>query len=513
MKPAGEARFANVRKLMQIAAEFEPREGRDLRGLLDFLAFREEAADESAAATAAEDHDGVRIMSVHRAKGLEFGVVAVPHLDRSLLAGSWPPLLTFGRGERPPGRDAAAPARRALDQPLRPRGSCAKRRQEREPRRALRLFHVAATRARERLILSGVVREKPSRGGAVDLGDRADRRRLRDRPRRGLRRAGPGASAPPRARRQRFEPRRSPSASTSPPRNGRRSWSPGTRPAVEATERGRGRRRCSNAGRPRFPTARSPTRRSPPTRTAATASRWNASSASAGERGGAGPRRRGRCPRRGRSARARGRVVHALLEWSQANGWREPPAASWSRPTRPPRGSGDGEGLVDELLGAGPRLARLAAPGRADRRRAAGSGPRCRSCSASATPSCAARSTCWSSARARRRWSSTTRPTASTAPTPPRTPPRYEIQRAIYALAVAEALGAERGRGRLRLPRAPRGAGPQPRSALRRWRPAGSGWARRSPASATASSRSRRSERSWTSAAAVRPWAGCVPAG
>ena len=118
LKPAGEARFANVRKLMRIAEEFESREGRDLRGLLDFLAFREEAADESSAATAAEDHDGVRIMSVHRAKGLEFGVVAVPHLDRSLLTGGWAPLLTFGRGERPPGRHAAAPARGPLAQPL-----------------------------------------------------------------------------------------------------------------------------------------------------------------------------------------------------------------------------------------------------------------------------------------------------------------------------------------------------------------------------------------------------------
>src|SRR5262249_38777993 len=37
MRPAGEARFANVRKLMRLAADFEAAEGRDLRGLLDFL--------------------------------------------------------------------------------------------------------------------------------------------------------------------------------------------------------------------------------------------------------------------------------------------------------------------------------------------------------------------------------------------------------------------------------------------------------------------------------------------
>ena len=101
MRPAGEARFANVRKLMRLAAEFESREGRDLRGLLDFLAARAESDAEAQAATAAEGHDGVRIMTVHNAKGLEFDVVAVPDLSRSLLAGARPPLLTLGR-EQPP---------------------------------------------------------------------------------------------------------------------------------------------------------------------------------------------------------------------------------------------------------------------------------------------------------------------------------------------------------------------------------------------------------------------------
>ena len=97
MRPAGEARFANVRKLMRLAAEFEAREGRDLRGLLDFLASRAETDAEAQAATAAEGHDGVRIMTVHNAKGLEFDVVAVPDLSRSLLAGARPPLLALGR--------------------------------------------------------------------------------------------------------------------------------------------------------------------------------------------------------------------------------------------------------------------------------------------------------------------------------------------------------------------------------------------------------------------------------
>ena len=35
----------------------------------------------------AEGHDGVRVMTVHAAKGLEFPVVAVPDLGRALDAG------------------------------------------------------------------------------------------------------------------------------------------------------------------------------------------------------------------------------------------------------------------------------------------------------------------------------------------------------------------------------------------------------------------------------------------
>ena len=161
MRPSGEARFANVRKLMRLAAEYEAREGRDLRGLLDFLAARSESA-EAQAATAVEGHDGVRIMTVHTAKGLEFGVVAVPDLSRRLLAGSRAPALVLGREEEP-----------RVGMQLRRLGSATiglydyaelhEQACERDAEEGLRLFHVAATRARRRLILSGVVSPKPGR--------------------------------------------------------------------------------------------------------------------------------------------------------------------------------------------------------------------------------------------------------------------------------------------------------------------------------------------------------------
>jgi ATP-dependent helicase/nuclease subunit A len=160
-RPTGTARFANVRKLMRLAEEFESREGRDLRGLLDFLVARAETGSEAQAATAIEGHDGVRIMTVHNAKGLEFGVVAVPDLARSLLAGARAPMLTLGRGTEP---RAGMQLRRlgAASVNLYSHAELCEEAKERDAGEGLRLFHVAATRARDRLILSGVVKPQPS---------------------------------------------------------------------------------------------------------------------------------------------------------------------------------------------------------------------------------------------------------------------------------------------------------------------------------------------------------------
>jgi ATP-dependent exoDNAse (exonuclease V) beta subunit len=160
LRPAGEARLANVRKLSRLAAAYESREGRDLRGMLDFLAARAEIDSEAQAATAAEGHDGVRIMTVHNAKGLEFEVVAVPDLSRGLLSGGRRPVLALGR-EQPPrvGLQWRRLGRASVN--LYDYGELIEAGEARDAEEGLRLFHVAATRARERLILSGVVKPEP----------------------------------------------------------------------------------------------------------------------------------------------------------------------------------------------------------------------------------------------------------------------------------------------------------------------------------------------------------------
>jgi ATP-dependent helicase/nuclease subunit A len=153
-----ELRMANVRKLMRMSREFESTEGRDLRGFLDFVAFRSGEDAEAVAATEAEDHDGVRVMTIHTAKGLEFPVVAVAGLGRGLLGGGRPVELTLGPGEGGEERVGMRLARLgmpwvemyesiALKEEGQIRGSAEE----------LRLFYVAVTRARERLLLSGVL--------------------------------------------------------------------------------------------------------------------------------------------------------------------------------------------------------------------------------------------------------------------------------------------------------------------------------------------------------------------
>ena len=171
MRSAGEMRFANVRKLMRLAADFESTEGRDLRGLLDFLAARADADADAQAATAVEGHDGVRIMTIHSAKGLEFDVVAIPHLSRGLLPSTRTPPLTLGREQESPrvGMQLRRLGARGIN--LYAQRELSEEAQKREAEEELRLFHVGATRARQRLLLSGVIRPSPpsreSHGKAV----------------------------------------------------------------------------------------------------------------------------------------------------------------------------------------------------------------------------------------------------------------------------------------------------------------------------------------------------------
>ena len=163
MRRPGRMRIANVRKLMRMAREFEASEGRDLRGFLEFAELRGEADDEAVAATEAEDHDGVRVMTIHAAKGLEFPVVAVPDLDRDLLIGGFAPALRVGGAPGNPPRIGLRLTRLgARSASLYDLDALAEEQRNRDSEEALRLFYVAITRARDRLLLSGVTPRNPN---------------------------------------------------------------------------------------------------------------------------------------------------------------------------------------------------------------------------------------------------------------------------------------------------------------------------------------------------------------
>jgi ATP-dependent helicase/nuclease subunit A len=160
-RPGGERRLANLRKLMRLAREYERAEGRDLRGFLAYAATRDlAAAREGEAPLESEGLDAVRLMTIHRAKGLEFPVVCVADLgrqgggrqDRLLLGADG----SVGLRLSTPGGGAPTPAlayERLADD------SAAE-----EDAEERRLFYVAMTRACERLILSGTADpEKPAR--------------------------------------------------------------------------------------------------------------------------------------------------------------------------------------------------------------------------------------------------------------------------------------------------------------------------------------------------------------
>ena len=156
--PGGRRRLANVRKLMRLAREHEDAHGPDLHGFLDLVADREAGRSsesrESEAPVEGEGLDAIRLMTIHRAKGLEFPVVVVADLGRAVRPPSEIVRVTAdGRLGLRLSRAGAGGRENALD--YRAIGEAQREAQEAEERR---LFYVAVTRAQERLVLSGALK-------------------------------------------------------------------------------------------------------------------------------------------------------------------------------------------------------------------------------------------------------------------------------------------------------------------------------------------------------------------
>jgi hypothetical protein len=160
----GEQARANIEKLLEMAREFEERGFTNLFDFVERITELIEAEEVESEAPVNTGRDAVRLMTMHGAKGLEFPIVVLPSLhskaggssrfyfDKELGFGwNW----SFNKTEFRP----------AVVGLMNVRGQWKDRAEE------ARLFYVAATRARDMLILSGEYNsQKPPRDTMLNWG-------------------------------------------------------------------------------------------------------------------------------------------------------------------------------------------------------------------------------------------------------------------------------------------------------------------------------------------------------
>jgi ATP-dependent helicase/nuclease subunit A len=159
----GEQAVANLCKVRQMAADLADRPMLTLTGFVELMIARlEEQPDEAESALAEESLEAVRVLTIHKAKGLEFPVVIVPGLQQGERGGDREPVVSHDWSTGVLG--LSIHDKRSLGAVL--VGDKGRAREEAERRR---LFYVAMTRAQERLVLSGGLVERHARGTLLSL--------------------------------------------------------------------------------------------------------------------------------------------------------------------------------------------------------------------------------------------------------------------------------------------------------------------------------------------------------
>ena len=156
--PAGEKRLANVEMLLQQAVSFERT---SYKGLFSFIRYMEQLqkyeVDFGEADVTLEHEDVVRIMSIHKSKGLEFPIVFVSGLGRKFnQKDSTDPMIldsTYGVGL------ACVEGKKHRKRTTLLREMIAARIAGDNIGEELRVLYVALTRAKEQLILTGTLRD------------------------------------------------------------------------------------------------------------------------------------------------------------------------------------------------------------------------------------------------------------------------------------------------------------------------------------------------------------------
>ena len=148
---SGGQRWANFEKLLEMARDFDRSEFSELSDFIERLNLLIEEEDREGQARIESSEDVVQVMTIHAAKGLEFPVVVLPYLSRKFKFDQDP----FIDEEVGIGFSPARPDKNYE----RSNPSIARVMKKRQAQKTVaeekRLFYVAATRARDRLILSG----------------------------------------------------------------------------------------------------------------------------------------------------------------------------------------------------------------------------------------------------------------------------------------------------------------------------------------------------------------------
>ncbi len=156
--PGGKQRQANLRALYDRARAYESTSFRGLFRFLRFVERMQERGDDLGVARAlGEQEDVVRLMTIHKSKGLEFPIVFVGSLGKSFnlqdLGGNLLFHKDLGLGSR-----MIDPIRR-LSLPTLPWLAIRSRLRMESAAEEMRILYVAMTRAKEKLYLVGTVRD------------------------------------------------------------------------------------------------------------------------------------------------------------------------------------------------------------------------------------------------------------------------------------------------------------------------------------------------------------------
>ncbi|HWY45775.1 MAG TPA: UvrD-helicase domain-containing protein [Bryobacteraceae bacterium] len=144
LRPAGHQVLANVYRISDLARSFELSGGISFRGFVEELEAQAEKAESAEAPVLEEGAEGVRLMTVHSAKGLEFPIVILADMTANIAAHDPDRFVDVGRGL------CATRLLRCAPWELRDNEA-----QERLRERAegVRVAYVAATRARDLLVV------------------------------------------------------------------------------------------------------------------------------------------------------------------------------------------------------------------------------------------------------------------------------------------------------------------------------------------------------------------------